>query len=71
MFNFSTDRDAVPVTAAQVAYLTRLIAKHGKPAYQASKIKVDIPAETTLLRLSKTQAARLIRELILSRGWQR
>lgn len=68
MFNLSPDREATPATAAQIAYLGKLIARYGKEAYQAAKIRCDIPIETTLLRLSKWQAARLIRELITSRG---
>lgn len=57
----------VPITPAQSAYLGRLITRHGKERYQQAKQKVGIPADTTLLKLSKAQAARLIRELITSR----
>ncbi len=64
MFNLSSDRQATPITAAQSAYLGRLIVKHGKERYQAAKQRVGIPVETTILRLTKWQAARLIRELI-------
>lgn len=69
MFNISPDREATPITTAQSAYLGKLISKHGKARYLSAKSKVGIPIETTILRLSKAQAARLIRELIT--GWRR
>lgn len=56
---------ALPITAAQAAYLSKLIDRHGKPAYLAAKQRAEIPADVTILRLSKAQASRLIRALIV------
>lgn len=64
MFNISPDREATPVTPAQSAYLSKLIDRHGKPAYLAAKERAGIPADVTLLRLTKSQASRLIAEMI-------
>lgn len=49
-----------PITDRQSAFLTRLIVEQGKAAYLAAKRLAGIPAETTLLRLTKGQASRLI-----------
>lgn len=53
-----------PITPAQAGYIGRLIGRVGKPQYKAAKTRLDIPADVTIMQLSKNDAARLIRELI-------
>jgi len=59
------------ITAAQAAYLGRLIGRVGKQQYQTAKTRLNIPMETTIMRLSKNDAARLIRELIMVKNYPR
>jgi hypothetical protein len=54
-----------PLTAAQSAYIARLLPKVGKTAYQAIKADLGIEPAVTILQLSKNDAARLIRAMIL------
>jgi hypothetical protein len=57
-----------PLTAAQSAYISRLLPKVGKPAYQRLKADLGIEPDVTILRLSKNDAARLIRAMILAKN---
>ncbi len=52
-----------PITSAQTAYLSKLINHVKKPAYQAAKRRLGL--DTTIMQLSKSDASRLIRELVL------
>ena len=54
-----------PLTDAQSAYISRLLPKIGKAAYQAIKADLGIEPDVTILQLSKADAARLIRAMIL------
>ncbi len=60
-----------PITAAQSAYLCKLINQVGKPAYLEARRRVDIPQEQTVLTLTKFQAYRLIDELKREAGDER
>lgn len=63
MFNISDDSRALPLTSKQAAFLGRLVSQHGKQRYQAAKAAAGIPANVTILRLTRWQASRLIAEL--------
>ncbi len=52
-----------PITPKQTAYLSKLINHVGKAKYQAAKRRLGL--DTTIMQLSKSDASRLIRELVL------
>lgn len=52
------------ITDKQIATLTSLIARHGKPLYLAVKFAEGIPQDVTIERMSKFQAAQVIGRLI-------
>ena len=62
-------RDTFPartldITAKQLALLTTLIHRHGKTAYQGAKRAAGIDSGVTLTKLTRAEAARLIRQMI-------
>lgn len=63
MFNIFSDSKGQPITSKQAAFLGKLLTRHGKDKYQAAKRRAGISEETTILRLSRWQASRLIDEL--------
>lgn len=56
----STDPKAPSLSSKQVAYLGKLITQHGKAKYLEAKQQAGIPADVTLLQLTRLQASRLI-----------
>lgn len=53
-----------PLTSKQAAYLGKLITKHGRDALRKAKRTAGVPIETTSLKLTRSQAAAVIRELL-------
>ncbi|MCL4296524.1 MAG: hypothetical protein KJ077_12385 [Anaerolineae bacterium] len=62
MFNY-TDPKPMPITSRQAAFLGKLLTQYGKERYRAAKRRLGIPADVTLLKLTKAQAHKLIDEL--------
>lgn len=55
------------LTSKQAAYLGRLITKYGKTRLREAKRAAGVPIEITSLKLTRSQAAAVIRELLRDR----
>lgn len=61
--DYTTSARTPQITPKQVSFLSILINRHGKTAYQDGKARLGFP-EKTIMRLSRRQAAQLIENLV-------